>query len=119
MSPGPPQPLIAVVEDDKAVLNSLRFCLEVEGYGVCSFETCAEALASAAIDGADCLVIDFALPDMDGIDLMHALRLRRAGWPAVIIAGDPTRRCRREAEAAGAPLVEKPLLGEALIRQVQ
>jgi len=119
MTQAGPHRLIAVVEDDKAVLNSLQFALEAEGYAVCAFESCADALTSPSIGGAECLVLDFALPDMDGVELLHVLRNRGLGCPAIIIASNPTARCRREAAASGAPLLEKPLMGEALTGQIR
>jgi len=111
-------PLIAVVEDDMAVRCSLQFALEAEGYGVCAFADAAQALGSADIGQADCLVIDYGLPGMDGLALMEALRGRAIACPAIIIAGTPSVRCRRQAAAAGAALLEKPLMGAALSRQI-
>jgi len=112
------QPRIAVVEDDRAVLNSLQFSLEAEGYDVCAFSDAAQALNSPSIGSVDCLVIDYALPGMDGVELMHALRRRSIDCPAIIITGDATARCRREADAVGAPVLEKPLMGQALSREI-
>jgi two-component system, LuxR family, response regulator FixJ len=112
-------PLIAVVEDDGDVLNALRFALEADGYAVCAFQDAAQALSSLSIDRADCLVIDYGLPGMDGVELMQALRRRNVACPAIIITGNPTERCRREADAAGAPVLEKPLMAHALARQIE
>ena len=107
-------PLIAIVEDDQAVLNSLEFSLEAEGYDVCAFEDAGDALASARIGSADCLVIDYGLPDADGVTLLQGLRQKGVDCPAIIIASNPSARCRRDAQAAGAPVIEKPLMDDAL-----
>jgi DNA-binding response OmpR family regulator len=107
-------PLIAIVEDDHAVLNSLEFSLEAEGYDVCAFEDARDALASARIGSADCLVIDYGLPDGDGVTLLQGLRQKGVDCPAIIIASNPSARCRRDAQAAGAPVIEKPLMDDAL-----
>jgi FixJ family two-component response regulator len=106
--------MIAVVEDDLAVLNSLEFSLEAEGFDVRPFDHVKSALASPEVREADCLVIDYALPDGDGLSLLRSLRRRGVVCPAIIIASTPSIRCRREAEAAGAPLVEKPLIDDRL-----
>lgn len=119
MTQGSPHPLIAVVEDDSAVRSSLQFSLEAEGYDVCVFENALQALASPAFERADCMVIDYGLPGMDGLELMRILRQRRIDCPAIIITGQPTVRCRLEADAAGAPLLEKPLIGLALSREIR
>ncbi len=111
--------LIAIVEDDEDVLNALQFALEADGYAVCAFLDAAQALDSPNIDRADCLVIDYGLPGMDGVELMKALRSRQVACPAIIITGNPTPRCRREADAVGAPVLEKPLMAHALARQIE
>ncbi len=106
--------LIGVIEDDPAVLHSLEFSLRAEGYGVCAFVDGADAGDSLEILQADCLVIDYALADGTGVDLLRALRQRGMTCPAIVIASNPTMLCRHEAGAAGAPLVEKPLMGDVL-----
>jgi len=110
--------LIAVVEDDPAVLNSLEFALRAEGYAVCPATCAADARASPDFHRADCLVVDYALPDGTGTVLLSELRLGGLRCPAIVIASNPTRECRRQAHAAGAPLVEKPLMGGTLIDQI-
>ena len=111
--------LIGVVEDDAAVLNSLEFSLQAEGYRVCAFTCAADVDVSQEILHADCLVIDFALPDRTGAALLRALRKRGMTCPAMIIASSPTARCRQEVGAVGAPLVEKPLMGPELIDHIR
>jgi len=113
------QRLIAVVEDDRAVLNSLEFALQAGGFGVCGFEQALEARDSDIIMDADCLVVDYAMPGLTGIDLLRELRGRGLKCPAIIIASNPKPGCRRDAQAAGAPLVEKPLMGDDLIDQIR
>jgi two-component system response regulator FixJ len=110
--------LVGIVEDDKAVLHSLQFTLEAEGWEVCAFERALDALNSLRILDAKCLVIDYALPDFDGVTLLNALRARGQEAPAVIIASTPSVRCRLDAAAAGAPLIEKPLMGDYLNRRI-
>ena len=110
--------LIAIVEDDLAVLNSLEFALRAEGYAVCLATCAADAKASPDFLRADCIVLDYALPGETGTSLLAHLRHRGLDCPAIVIASNPTRECRRQAAAAGAPLVEKPLMGGALIAQI-
>lgn len=108
------QKLVAIVEDDPAVLRSLEFALEADGHAVCGYENALDARASDRIMGADCLILDYAMPHLSGTALLGTLRERGLKCPAIIIASNPTARCRLECEAAGAPLVEKPLIGPAL-----
>jgi len=118
-APEPRPSLIAIVEDDVAVLNSLEFALRAQGYGVCAFEHALDALHSDEILAADCLLTDYALPNLDGAALLHALRSRGLTCPAIFIASSPSARCRREAQEANAPLIEKPLLDDNLYDQIR
>ena len=115
----PPRRKIVIVEDDLAVLHSLQFALEAEGYAVKTFERAAEALAGPDGGQADCLVIDYALPDLDGAALLRTWRASGVTTPAIIIASNPTARCWREAAEAQAPLLEKPLMGDELPQRIQ
>jgi DNA-binding response OmpR family regulator len=114
-----PRRKIAIVEDDVAVLHSLQFALEAEGYVVESFGRAAEALAKLGAGTVDCLVIDYALPDLDGASLLKTWRAHGVTAPAIIIASNPTARCWREAAEVKAPVLEKPLMGDELTRRLQ
>ena len=116
MSPHAPTKfaLIAIVEDDKAVLDALEFTLKTQGYAVCTFARGREALYSRRIMLAQCLVIDYMIPDMDGIALLRGLRQRGVKCPAIIITGNLTTQCRKGALAAGARVLEKPLMDDVV-----
>ncbi|MGH6970522.1 MAG: response regulator [Caulobacteraceae bacterium] len=103
-----------MVEDDRAVRHSLCFALEAQGYRVAAFARAQEAIDSARSRLADCFLIDYALPDRDGLAMLETLRRRGLTCPAIVIASNPSARCRAQARKAGAPLVEKPLMGETL-----
>ncbi len=105
---------VVVIDDDPAVRASLRFALEIEGFIVHAFATGEELLARATLPDGACLVVDYILPTMNGLELVAALRERGVDSPAILITSDPPARLRREAAAAGLALVEKPLLGNGL-----
>jgi DNA-binding response OmpR family regulator len=109
-----PKLLIGIVEDDDAVLHSLEFALQAEGYAVRPFRTAEDARGSAELLAADCIVLDYGLPGTTGVALLRALRQRGMGCPAILIASNPSAQCRRESDEVGAPLIEKPLMGEEL-----
>lgn len=119
MTPSLDHPLIAIVEDDSGVRSALQFSLECEGYAVRAFQSPNEALACQDLDRADCLVIDYGLPGMDGLELMRALRGQSVDCPAILITGAVTLRCQREADAQGAAVLEKPLMGRTLSREIR
>jgi FixJ family two-component response regulator len=103
---------ILVVEDDHPLRASLIFDLEAGGCEVAAF-----AEAGDALDGVfdtDCLVIDFSLPDSDGMKLIQALRDKGVAAPAILMTTDPSRALRTAAARASVTILEKPLIGEAL-----
>ena len=111
--------VVLVVDDDVAVLNSIKFSLEVEGYEVVASLDgldLFEGGATPAVTG--CLVIDYELPRGNGLDLLNRLRERGVAWPAILITTDPDESVRRRAAKAGVPIVEKPLLGNALVEAI-
>lgn len=109
----PSRPLIAVVDDDPAVLGALRFALEVEGFAVSTFRS-GEELAARIPEAAACYVVDYRLPGRDGIEVVAGLRQQGFAAPAVLITTGPGPALRRRAAEAGLAIVEKPLLGNAL-----
>lgn len=112
-------PVIGIVEDDAAVLNSLTFLLEAEGYVVLAFDHPDQAMESPDLVAADCLVIDYTLPGEDGASLLAQLRSRGVECPAILMASNPSRHCQRAAAQAGVPLVEKPLIGDVLQSRIR
>ena len=110
---------VLIVEDDRAVLNSLKFSLEVEGFSVRAHPSSASLLATTDWQGPGCLVIDYNLPHGNGLDVLHQLRARGVAAPAILMTSNADPLLRRRAAAAGAPIVEKPLLGGALTEAIR
>jgi FixJ family two-component response regulator len=114
-----PQPVIAVVDDDPAVCNSLKFSLELEGFSVRAFYSGTEFTAANNLEGCACFVIDQGLPDTNGMQLIEGLRARHIGAPAILVVGHPRAALAAQAAEAGIPIVEKPLLGNALLGMIR
>ena len=109
---------VIVVEDDPAVVRSLKFALELEGYEVLSFPDAERLLSVDLPPGRACLVVDVRLPRLDGIEAVRVLRERGVELPTVIMPTAPTADMRRRAASVHAPIVEKPLLGDELMRAI-
>lgn len=109
------RPLIAIVDDDPAVCNSLKFALELEGFVVRAFGTAEDLLRDADLEACDCFVIDQRLPKMSGMDLIAALRKRRIATPAILLTGHPSATLNARAHDTAIPVVEKPLFGNTLV----
>jgi FixJ family two-component response regulator len=74
IEPSPRKSLIYVVDDDYDVLRSLRFLLETEGFDVRTFRSGSALLGSSTREGADCLVVDYKMAGIDGLELAETLR---------------------------------------------
>jgi FixJ family two-component response regulator len=107
--------VVHVIDSDAGLLHSLRFSLELDGYGVRTYPDGRELLASAELPASGCLVIDNDLPPATGLDVLAQLRRRGMTIPAILTASAATPAVRARASEAGvAAVVEKPLLGHTL-----
>ncbi|HLI65894.1 MAG TPA: response regulator [Caulobacteraceae bacterium] len=118
MDSTPRGPTVVIIEDDADLLGSLKFAFETAGFVVDAYVSAEAFLDRPPQSNRYCMVLDHRLPGMDGLSLYDRLRKRGAAPPAVIITTPNTAVARRAAEA-GVPIVEKPLLGDALATQVR
>jgi two-component system, LuxR family, response regulator FixJ len=120
MSSSPAKAVVYVVDDDPGVLGSLRFLLETDGFDVETFMSGPALLNAVASRGADCFVIDYKMPNIDGIDLANRLRSRNVAAPIILITGYPDDSIPRRAAVAGVQLVLlKPHLDESLVARIR
>lgn len=113
------RPTVVLVDDDAALRTALKFSLEIEGFAV---ETCesGEDLLDWPLPTADaCLVVDYNLTGINGLAALEELRSRKVTLPALLITSHPRLAVRLAAEAAQARIVEKPLLGDALVGEIR
>ena len=108
-------PLVAVVDDDPAVCGSLKFSLELEGFMVRAYASGAELLNVGDLAEYSCLVVDQRMPEMSGMELISRLRERQVLTPAVLLVSHLNAALSARAANAQVPIVEKPLLGNALL----
>jgi FixJ family two-component response regulator len=107
---------VLIVDDDAAVGNALKFALEQEGLSVRLYRGGEELLADPNLPARGCLVIDYSMPGMNGIDLISRLRQRHVGLPSILIIAHATGAVRDRAALAGfMQVLEKPLTDESLI----
>jgi two-component system response regulator FixJ len=115
----PRRPTVVVIDDDPAVRSSLKFALEVEGFAVRVYPTGSDLLNEEEMPESGCLVTDYNLPGMNGLDLLARLRERKVSLPAILITTHPSAAVRSRAASAGVRLIEKPLLGDALFQGIR
>ena len=94
--------LVAVVDDDESVRESLPALLREWGLAAHGFSSAEEFLASELIHETQCLLLDIAMPGMSGPDLQRELLRRRQAIPIVFITAQRDERVRPRLLAGGA-----------------
>jgi FixJ family two-component response regulator len=110
---------ILLVDQDPALRAALAFSMEIEGFAVDAYDSLAALAGRGPFPAGACLVIDHRLQGLDSLDLLNSLRRRGLDLPAVLLATNPRAELRRRAAHAGVAIVEKPLLGDALLDAVR
>jgi two-component system, LuxR family, response regulator FixJ len=115
-----PKPMVYVADDDADVLGSLRFLLETDGFEVRTFRNGTALLKALDQPPVDCFLIDYRMPDINGVDLVRDLRERGVMAPVILISGHYDDRLAARAAAAGVrDFLLKPLLEENLANRIR
>jgi FixJ family two-component response regulator len=80
------RPVVAIVDDDPRLLESLEDLLESAGFAACSFSS-AGALLARGLSGVDVLITDIGMPGMDGFELRDLVKKVRPELPVFLITG--------------------------------
>jgi len=111
------RPLVAVVDDDESVRESLPDLLGEFGFNSKVFSSAEEFLASDTVSQMRCLVLDIAMPGMTGFDLQQELKIRGHKLPVIFITAQKDETVRRRALDRGAVgFLLKPFSDTALLR---
>ncbi|RMH22885.1 MAG: sigma-54-dependent Fis family transcriptional regulator [Acidobacteria bacterium] len=114
--PSGQQGVVLIVDDEPAIRESLRMILEFEGFRVDEAGSGAEALAKVAERAPDAILLDVKMPEMDGLEVLAALRQRGYEMPVLIISGHGDVSTAVEATRRGAyDFFEKPLQRERVL----
>jgi two-component system response regulator MprA len=122
--PAPDKQRVLVVDDDKAVRESLRRSLEFNGYAVSVASDGAEALAGLSAGGPlsapDVVVMDVMMPRLDGIETTRALRAAGNDVPILVLTARDAVGDRVEGLDAGADdYLTKPFALQELLARLR
>jgi two-component system, OmpR family, KDP operon response regulator KdpE len=111
------RPTILIVEDEPDIRRFLRASLDVEGYRVVESSTGRRGSIDAGTHKPDLAIVDLALPDIDGIEVIRRIR-EWSPMPIVVLSARVQEKTKIEALDAGAnDYVTKPFgIGELLAR---
>jgi FixJ family two-component response regulator len=111
--------VIAVVDDDRSVLESLEMLLASAEYDVRLFSSAPALLESGGLREIDCLISDVGMPVMDGFELARTLQAARPELPVFLVTGRPDLLNRSPLDVPGQyHLFKKPFDGPELLTAV-
>lgn len=111
---------IGIVDDDPVVGHSLSELLTIFGFEPVVYESAGALLEDARRGGLHCILIDFHMPGLDGLDLVSALRREGKAVPCLLITGRLDARITARANAFNlVAVLEKPFVGARLIELVR
>jgi len=94
-------PIVAIVDDDGAVGNAIEVLMRSVGLAARAFSSGEEFLRSPELGRTGCLVVDFDMPKMNGLDLHNNLSRLGKDIPTVLITAYPSDVIRARALQAG------------------
>jgi FixJ family two-component response regulator len=113
-------PIVAAVDDDFRVRESLESLLESAGYAPVVFSSAEDFLESGTLAAAACVITDVRMPGMDGIELQRRIRLERAALPVILISARHDPEIRQTAIDEGAvDVLYKPFDAADLLKVIQ
>jgi DNA-binding NtrC family response regulator len=111
---------VLIIDDEAAIRESLETLLELEGYQVVSAETAEDGLARLGEQSFDVLLLDLALPDRSGMDLLPELRAQAPQLSVIMITAYGTVENAVLAMQSGAAnFIQKPWDNEKLLADVR
>lgn len=113
-------PVVAAVDDDFRVRESLESLLESAGYAPVLFSSAEEFLASGELAAATCVITDVRMPGMDGIELHRRIKLERPTLPVILISARHDPEIRQTAIDEGAvDVLYKPFDAADLLKVIE
>jgi two-component system response regulator FixJ len=112
--------LIAIIDDDESIRDSVKALLRSAGYPVMTFESAEVFLESGLAMGAACVILDVRMPGMDGPQLQIRLRNEHSRVPIIFITAHDDSPVRERVLRAGAvDVLNKPFAPAALLSTLQ
>jgi FixJ family two-component response regulator len=113
-------PLIAIIDDDVGIQNALRTLLRSASFRAETFASAEAFVASDVADISDCVITDFSMRGMNGIELAGLLRSRGSAAPVIVITALTNADLEQRAVRSGARcLLRKPIQSDVLIALIR
>jgi FixJ family two-component response regulator len=111
--------MIAVIDDDARVLESLANLLSSFGYNAQTYNSAEQFLESGRLSRTSCIITDVEMRQMSGLGLLQHLKNSNCTVPVIIITGKPSERSEAfYLEGGAVGFFRKPVDGDALVELV-
>jgi FixJ family two-component response regulator len=115
----PGAPVIAIVDDDDALRNSLDDLIRSIGFLTLGFPSAEAFFSSSQARDAACLILDVRMPGMSGLDLQHQIVAAKWQIPIIFVTSHADDVARTKALDAGAvAFLYKPFHEEELLNAI-
>jgi two-component system response regulator FixJ len=115
-----PRLVVWIVDDAVSVRKSIGAVLETADIAVRDYGSAKEFLADFVPIEPGCLIADYHMPDMTGLDLLLHLRQEGITVPVIIVTGQGDSALKQKALKAGAvTMLHKPVDGDELIALIE
>lgn len=118
--PATPRPIVFVVDDDISVRESLELLIRNEGWQPETFASAQEFLDRSRAPVPSCLILDFSLPGLNGLELQKRVAVERSDMPIIFVTGYGDVPITVQAMKAGAvEFLTKPFNDGALLSAIR
>lgn len=120
IQPPAKQRRVAIVDDHEPFRRGISALLNSRGYAVSDFESVPQFIASGVMARIDCLILDVAMPGIDGVALHECLRQTNFEFPVIFCTGfDADERIQTALANGAAGMLQKPVRAELLFEAVE
>lgn len=112
-------PFVAIVDDDRSVQTAIKDLIESAGLAAQCYGSAEEFLGSERWHETACLVLDFMMPGMSGLEMQARLKTLGSPLPIIFITAHGDSTMQTEAMKAGAEVLLKPFDDEVLLERVR
>jgi FixJ family two-component response regulator len=116
----PKGPLVAVVDDDKSMRDTVKDLLESAGFAAVTFASAASLLKFRRLSRVACLIADIRMAQMTGLELQQHLVASNHPIPTILMTAYSDERVRAQAVKANVVCyLAKPFVADELLRCVR
>jgi DNA-binding NtrC family response regulator len=111
--------MILLVEDDRPSSRVMSLALKTTGHEVMSAADGTEAMELLAIHDFELVITDLVMPQLNGLNLINAIRLKRPGMPVILMSGYPAKDAGKAIIDQTAAYLQKPINPTSLVMAVE